>query len=191
MTAPTPRSISSLEGELSEMYRTDGLPARAAAVIDDRVAAAREDYHARPAPSPRRRTLLLAASLSLVAIVAFAGGTVAQRALANGIVFVDGILFREGVVERPGLTNIGQPFWGTDIFDRSPGEAAAMAAEKGYVIRWQIEDRGGTQSSDDDEISFSDEAPPCGKIGGGSVIEQGRIQMVVVTDDPSTPGSEC
>ncbi|MEO8251510.1 MAG: hypothetical protein ABI578_03445 [Chloroflexota bacterium] len=123
--------------------------------------------------------------------MAFAGGTVAQRALADGIVFVNGILFREGVVERPGLTNFGQPFWGTNIFDRSPAEAAGMAAEKGYVIRWQIEDRAGTLSSADDEITFSEEAPPCGKIGGGSVIEEGRIQLVVVLDDPSTPGSEC
>lgn len=191
MTAPTPRSLSSLESELSEMYRTSRPPALATAVIDSRVTAAREAYRGRPLRSQRRRTLLLAASLSLVAVVAFAGGTVAQRALADGIVFVDGILFREGVVERPGLTNFGQPFWGTNIFDRSPVEAATMAAEKGYVIRWQIENRGGTQSTADDEITFSEEAPSCGKIGGGSVIEEGRIQMVVVLNDPSTPGSEC
>ncbi len=112
-------------------------------------------------------------------------------AAPDSAIFVNGFLFREGVIERPGLTNFGQPFWGTDIFDRSPVEAAAMAAEKGYVIRWQIEARGGTQSSDDDEITFSEEAPPCGKIGGGSVIEEGRIQLVVILDDPSTPGSEC
>lgn len=66
-----------------------------------------------------------------------------------------------------------------------------MAAGKGYTIRWQIEAHGGTQSGDDDEITFSEEAPPCGKIGGGSVIEEGLIQMVVVLDDPSTPGSQC
>lgn len=191
MTAPTPRTMSALESELSEMYRVDRPPAHVTALIDGRVAAALERYRARPARAPRRRTLVLAASVSLVAVVAFAGGTVAQRILGDGIVFVDGILFREGVIERPGLTNFGQPFWGTDIFDRSPVDVAAMAAEKGYVIRWQIEDRGGTQSGDDDEISFSEEAPPCGKIGGGSVIEEGRIQMVVVLDDPSTPGSEC
>ncbi len=103
------------------------------------------------------------------------------------MVFVDGILFREGVIERPGLTNFGQPFWGTDIFERAPLEAGEMAAAKGYVVRWQIEDRGGTQAADDDEIIFSHVAPPCGKIGGGSVVEDGRIQMVVVLDDPSTP----
>jgi len=191
MTAPGSRSTSSLESELSEMYKVDRPPAHVTGLIDGRVATARERHRARPARPPHRRTLLLAASVTLIAAVAFAGGAVAQRALGDGIVFVDGILFREGVIERPGLTNFGQPFWGVDIFERSPTEAAEMAAEKGYVIRWQIEARGGTQSSDDDQISFSDEAPPCGKIGGGSVIEEGRIQMVVVLDDPSTPGSEC
>jgi hypothetical protein len=191
MTTPTHRSMASLESELGEMYRMDRPPARSTALIDRRVAAAREGYRALPIRSQRRRTRLLAASLSLVAIVAFAGGVLAQGVIADGIVFVDGILFREGVVERPGLTNFGQPFWGTNIFERSPVEAAAMAAEKGYVVRWQIEDRGGTEGSDDDEISFGEKAPACGKIGGGSVIEEGRIQMVVVLDDPSTPGSEC
>jgi hypothetical protein len=191
MTSPTSRSTFSLESELSEMYEVDRPPERVTSLIDGRVGAARELYRARPARSPYRRTLLLAGSISLVAAVAFAGGAVAQRVIGDGIVFVDGILFREGAVERPGLTNIGQPFWGTNIFERSPVEAAAMAAEKGYFVRWQIEDRGGTQSSDDDEISFSEKAPPCGKIGGGSVIEEGRIQMVVVLDDPSTPGSDC
>lgn len=191
MTGPTHRSPSSLESELSQMYEIERPPARVTSLIDRRVAAARERHRARPARSPRRRTLMLAASVSLVAAVAFAGGALAQRIIGNGIVFVDGILFREGAVERPGLTNFGQPFWGTNIFELSPVEASAMAAEKGYVVRWQIEDRGGTQSSNDDEISFSEKAPPCGKIGGGSVIEEGRIQMVVVLDDPSTPGSEC
>jgi hypothetical protein len=191
MTAPTSRSMSSLESELSQMYEVDRPPARVASLIDGRVATARERHRARSARSPRSRTLLLAASMSLVAAVAFAGGAIAQRVIGDGIVFVDGILFREGVVERPGVTNFGQPFWGTNIFDRSPVEAAAMAAQKGFVVRWQIEDRGGTQSSHDDEITFSEKAPPCGKIGGGSVIEEGRIQMVVVLDDPSTPGSEC
>jgi len=191
MTAPRSRSTSSLESELSKMYKVGRPPARITGLIDQRVATARERHRARPARSPHRRTLLLAASLTLVAALAFAGGAVAQRALGDGIVFVNGILFREGVVERPGLTNFGQPFWGTDIFERSPGEAAEMAAEKGYVVRWQIEARGGTKSTDDDQISFSEVAPLCGKIGGGSVIEKGRIQMVVVLDDPSTPGSGC
>jgi hypothetical protein len=191
MTAPSSRSTSSLESELSQMYKVDRPSARVTGLIDGRVATARERQRARPARSPLRRTLLLGGTMSLVAVVAFTGGAIAQRAIGDGIVFVDGILFREGVVERPGLTNFGQPFWGSDIFERSPVEAASMAAAKGYVIRWQIEDRGGTRSRDDDEISFSEEAPPCGKIGGGSVIEEGRIQMVVVLDDPSTPGSEC
>lgn len=130
--------------------------------------------------------------MSLLAILALAGGTVAQRLASGcGITIVDGISFSDCVVGRPGLTNFGQPFWGTDIYERTPVEAAEMAAEKGYTIRWQIEERRGTESLDDDGIRFSEDPPTCGRIGGGSVIEEGRIQMVVTIDDPRMPGSEC
>lgn len=44
---------------------------------------------------------------------------------------------------------------------------------------------------DDDRIEFTDQAPVCGDIGGGSVIDEGLIQMVVVIDDPSVPSSSC
>jgi hypothetical protein len=130
MTAPTPRSTSSLKSELSEMYKVDRPPARVTALIDGRVATARERYRARPARSPRRRTLLLAASVSLIAVVAFASGAVAQRVLGDGIVFVDGILFRDGVIERPGLTNVGQPFWGT-----APNPAMTMRSASVRSLR--------------------------------------------------------
>jgi hypothetical protein len=130
MTAPTPRSTSSLKSELSEMYKVDRPPARVTALIDGRVATARERYRARPARSPRRRTLLLAASGSLIAVVAFASGAVAQRVLGDGIVFVDGILFRDGVIERPGLTNVGQPFWGT-----APNPAMTMRSASVRSLR--------------------------------------------------------
>jgi len=157
--------------------------------IDGRVSTALEGYRDRPAHS-RRRPLLLAVGVALVAVLALAGGVVAQRLASGcGITIVDGIAFDDCVVGRPGLTNIGQPFWGTDILDRTPAEAAEMAAEKGYTIRWQIEERHGTESLDDDTLSLSDDAPTCGRIGGGSVIEEGRIQMVIA--DPLMPGSEC
>lgn len=101
MTAPTRRTASSLERELSEIYRADRPPAHVIGLIDGRVATALERYRARPACSPHR-TLLLAASVSLVAALAFAGGAVAQRIVSeDGIVIVDGIVFREGVIERP------------------------------------------------------------------------------------------
>jgi hypothetical protein len=159
--------------------------------IDGRVSTALEGHRDRPARS-RRRALLLAVGVSLVAVLALAGGVVAQRLASGcGITIVDGIAFDDCVVGRPGLTNIGQPFWGTDILDRTPAEAAEMAAEKGYTIRWQIEERRGTESLEDDTLSFSDDAPTCGRIGGGSVMEEGRIQMVVTIDDPLMPGSEC
>lgn len=191
MTAPTPRDAASLENDLQAIHRSDRPSAHLAGLIDGRVSTALKRSRSRRSRSARR-TLLLAASMSLVAVLALAGGVVAQRfASGCGITIVDGISVSDCVVGRPGLTNLGQPFWGTDIFERTPAEAAEMAAEKGYTIRWQIEDRGGTESSDDDEITFSEEAPPCGETGGGSVFDEGRIQMVVVIDDPSTPGSEC
>jgi len=191
MTTSTTRSASSLESELSAMYRSDGPSADLTHLIDGRVGTAVKRSRMRAARSPRR-TLLLAAGVSLVAILMFAGGAVAQRFAAGcGITFVDGISFSDCVVTRPGLTNVGQPFWGTDIFERTPVEAAEMAAEKGYTIRWQIEDRGGTEAFDDDATRFSEDPPACGKIEGGSVFEEGRIQMVVTIDDPRTAGSEC
>lgn len=191
MKTSHPRPASSLEGELSAMYQPVGPSPTLADRIDGRVSTALAGYRDRPARS-RRRTLLLAAGVSLVAVLALAGGVVAQRLASGcGITIVDGIAFDDCVVGRPGLTNIGQPFWGTDILDRTPAEAAEMAAEKGYTIRWQIEERRGTESLDDDTLSFSVDAPTCGRIGGGSVIEEGRIQMVVTIDDPLMPGSEC
>lgn len=191
MTPSNPRPRSSLEGQLSAMYRPAGPSTMLAERIDGRVRTALTNYRSQPVRG-RRRTLLTAVGVSLVAVLAFAGGAVAQRlALGCGIAIVDGIAFDDCVVSRPGLTNVGQPFWGTDILDRTPAEAAALAAEKGYTIRWQIEERGGTESLDDDVIRFSEDAPPCGRIGGGSVIEEGRIQMVVTIDDPLMPGSGC
>jgi hypothetical protein len=190
MTTSDTRRDSALEGELSAMYRPVGPSAILAERIDARFsAAALANRRGRPARA-RHRTLLLAASVSLLAAIALAGGVVAQR-LGCGITIDDGISFSDCVFSRPGLTNFGQPFWGTDIYERSPAEAAGMAAEKGYTIRWQIEDRRGTESLDDDAIRFSEEPPGCGRIGGGSVMEDGRIQLVVTIDDPLMPGSEC
>lgn len=191
MTTSDPRRGSSLEGELSAMYRPVGPSEALMERIDGRVSTALANHRRRPARS-WRRTLLLAASVSLFAVIALAGGAVAQRLASGcGITIVDGISFSDCVVGSPGLTNFGQPFWGTNIFDRTPAEAAEMAAEKGYTIRWQIEDGRGTEAFDDNETRFSDEPPECGDIDGGSVIDEGRIQMVVTIDDPLTPGSEC
>lgn len=191
MTTSNPRLAPSLEGDLSEMYRPVGPSTQLAKRIDERVGAALTTYENKPVRSARR-TLLLAASVSLMAVLALAGGAVAQRFAAGcGITIMDGISFSDCVIGREGLTNLGQPFWGTDIFERTPAEAAAMAAEKGYTIRWQIEDGRGTESFEDNLTRFSDVPPACGEIGGGSVIEEGHIQMVVTIDDPLTPGSEC
>jgi hypothetical protein len=191
MTTSTSRRASSLDAELSAMYRPVDPPAHLANLIDGRIDAARRRYRARPVRWPHR-TVLLAASVALLAVLAIAGGVVAQRLASGcGITIEDGVRFSDCVIGRPGLTNDGQPFAGTDILERTPIEAAEMAAEKGYTIRWQIEERQGTETLDDDQLTFSEDPPTCGKIAAGSVIEDGRIQMVVTINDPLTPGSEC
>jgi hypothetical protein len=181
----TPRDpTSQLEQELSALFGAPGLSPAGQSLIDARVQRA---LRSRPPVVPGRRRFMLAAALSLLAALAFAGGAVAHRfATEGGFHVVDGILFREGVVGRPGLTNFGQPFWGTDIYERTPPAVAEMAAEKGYLVRWQIEDRapGG-------RITFSGVPPACGDVQGGSVVEDGLIQLVVVRNDPAVPASSC
>lgn len=191
MTGSSRPRATSLERELRSMYLPAGPSANLAERIDRRVGTALAGYRGQPTRG-RRRVVLLAVGVSLLAALALAGGVVAQRLASGcGITVVDGIAFSDCVVGRPGLTNFGQPFWGSDILERTPTEAADMAADKGYTIRWQIEDRRGTENPDDDELTFSEAAPPCGRIGGGSVIEESRIQLVVTLNDPRTPGSEC
>lgn len=190
MTAPISRR-SSIEEELGSFYRTGGPPADLAGRIDSRVAAALEARRT-PANHAPRRSWLLAASASLVALLVVAGGVVAQRLASDGdVTIIDGVVIRTDVIERPGLTNFGQPFWGTDIFERTPAEAADMASEKGYSIRWQIEQHRDGPAAETDRIVFSDDAPPCGEVIGGSVLEAGRIQMLVLVDDPSNLSSGC
>jgi hypothetical protein len=189
MTVHHDRGIASLEAELRHLY-AEPPPMHLTDAIDRRVAAALTQPSSRHGRSARR-TALLAASVALLAALAFAGGAAAQRVVSDAVVLIDGILFSEEVIGRPGLTNFGQPFWGTDILDRSPAEADAMAAAEGYSVRWQIEDRAGTTSDADDSLTFSEEPPPCGAVEGGGVTEAGRIQMVVVLNDPTTSGSAC
>ena len=175
-----------LEQELSTLYGAPGPSPAARSLIDARVQ--RALFGGRPV-ARRRRGFVLATALSLLAMLAFAGGALAYRfATEGGFVVIDGILFREGVVSRPGLTNFGEPFWGTDIYERTPAAAADLAADKGFLVRWQIEDR-----RPDAGTSFSDEAPACGDIQGGSVIpgKDGWIQLVVVVNDPAVPSSSC
>lgn len=118
-------------------------------------------------------------------LVAFAEQAVLPPT-ADVITCTDQLVIREGLVGRPGLTNSGQPFWGTSIYERTPEAAAEMAAEEGYEVRWQIEDRGPGG-----RITFSDMAPPCGDIDGGSVVTDGLIQLVVIRNDPAVPASNC
>lgn len=167
------------ESELVEHYRSGSMSPRLAREVDHRFLAALE-RRGSDRGRWRRRVPSLAAAAALVAMMALAGGAVAQRIIGDDEVF-----------SRPGLTNFGQPFWGTDILDRTPAEAAAMAAAKGYAVRWQVEHRHGTDTLADDDTTFTDVAPACGSIAGGSVLEPGQIQMVVVIDDPLTPGSDC
>jgi hypothetical protein len=130
--------------------------------------------------------------MSIVVLLSFAGGVLAQRLAADGhFTLIDGVLFSDDVTVRPGLTNFGEPFAGTAILDSTPAQAEAIAADKGYSVTWQVEDRAGTEAIEDDQVTLSDNTPTCGSIAGGSVVEDGRIQLVVLVDDVLTAGSEC
>jgi hypothetical protein len=182
-------SMSPLEKELGAMFRAEEPPRHVSERIDDRFSAALERRSIVRRSS--RRVILLVAAVS-VGLLGFAGGVVAQQFAAGcGINLLDGVEFNDCVEARPGLTSEGGPFENSDILDRPPDEAAAMAAEKGYSIRWQIEDRLGTKSFDDDVMRFSEAPPPCGVIESGAVVGNDRIQMVVTLNDPTRPESEC
>lgn len=57
--------------------------------------------------------------------------------------------------------------------------------QRGYAVRWQIEDHAWTATTDDDRTMHSEVAPACGAIQGGTVVDDGLIQLVVVIHDPS------
>lgn len=182
-------SMSALEHELSAMYQTQEPPRNVAELLDARLFAAFERRNV--AVHSSRRVILLVAAVA-IALLGFAGGVVAQQLAAGcGITLLEGVAFSDCVEARPGVTSEGEPFENGDILDRTPKEAAAMAAERGYSVRWQIEDRSGTESFDDDIMRFSDAPPACGVIETGSVVGNDRIQMVVTINDPTRPESEC
>jgi len=192
MTTGTSRQTASLEPDLTRMYRgpqpTDELRSR----MDQRIGRAVANGRARETRYASRRLVLLGLGMSLVALLGFTGGVVAQRFMADGhFTLIDGVLFSDNVIERPGLTNFGEPFAGTSILEGTPAQAEAIAAAKGYAITWQLEDRAGTEATDDDHVALSNDTPTCGSIAGGSVVEVGGVQLVVLIDDPLTPGSEC
>ncbi len=120
-------------------------------------------------------------------LAAIIGGLIVLA--AGGVVVAQAVFDPDEPRGLPGLTNEGEPFFGTDIMTLSPSEASDLAGEKGYEVRWQIESRQGTAMLDDDHLSFSDEAPTCGSIQA-SVIADVTIQFVVVIDDPFVSGSE-
>lgn len=191
MTRLTGRTAS-LDEDLTRMYMeprpTDELGRR----MDEHVSRAMARRGTTGSAWHGSRRLALGFGLSLVVMLAFAGGVVAQRLAADGhFRLIDGVLFSDEVIERPGLTNFGQPFAGTGILDGTPAEAADIAADKGYAVTWQLEDRGGTEATEDNSVTLTEAVPACGSIAGGSVVETGRIQLVVLMDDPLTAGSEC
>ncbi len=120
---------------------------------------------------------LIAAIALLVGVVGVAG---AQRAL-------DGTEANA----NEGVTNVGQPLEGLAISEMQPSEIQAVAAERGYQLRWQIEARNATDTDADDLVRFEVAAPACGRVVGGAAVGEQLIQIVVVQDDPEDPGSTC
>jgi hypothetical protein len=127
--------------------------------------------------SRRRVPLALAAALALAGFVA--GAVLAERVWGP-----------DEVRGFPGLTNFGQPFWNTPLYELPPDEAHQLVVERGYAIIWQVEDRGGTVDSADDSSRFTEIAPTCGSVEGGALFD-GVVHMVVLIDDPNFPESAC
>jgi len=149
-----------------------------ASTIDARVE--RALLVARPAAirrSRRRVPLALAAALALA--VTAAGAVLAERVWGP-----------DEVRSFPGLTNFGQPFWNTPLYELPPEEAHQLVVERGYAIVWQVEDRSGTVDGADDSSRFTEIAPTCGSVEGGALID-GVVHMLVLMDDPNFPESTC
>jgi len=181
-------TIDQLEAGLRARLRTS-TPEYLASAIDGRVERA---LSAAPSKTPwrsrRRVPLALAAALALAGLAGGAalGGPIREAT----ITVIDGIRFSDDVRGYPGLTNPGQPFWNTPLFELPPDEAHQLVVDRGYPIRWQVEDRGGTVDDADDSTRFTESAPDCGRVEGGSLID-GVAHMLVLVDDPKSPESAC
>ena len=46
-------------------------------------------------------------------------------------------------------------------------QAHQLVVERGYAIRWQVQDRGGTVDTADDSSRFTEIAPTCGSVEAG------------------------
>lgn len=168
-----------LERELLVAYR-NGPSDQVAGDLDGRFAAMLERQLHTPGRS-RRRLLPLAAALSLIAALTFGGATVARHVLAPNE--------PRGL---PGVTNFGQPLWGVDLRKLTPARVEEIAADKGYAVRWQVENYHGVAGMGDNyESTVSAIAPACGLVEGGGVVDRGLIQLVVTIDDPAFPDSAC
>lgn len=187
MTSRAEPTMEQVEAALRARLRMS-LPRDLTSTIDGSVERA-----LRAAPMARRtpaRRVPLALAAALILGVLATGAVVAEPIRQVTITIIDGIRFSDDVRGYPSLTNSGQPFWNTPLFDVPPDEAHRMVVERGYPIRWQVEDRGGTVDDADDTTRFTESAPSCGTVEGGSLVD-GVVQMLVLMDDPNFPESAC
>lgn len=177
MTNHAEPKIDQLEARLRTHLRV-GPEQHLASAIDARVEQAL--LVARPAAISRsRRRVPLAVAAALALAVTAAGAALAERVWGP-----------DEVRGFPGLTNFGQPFWNTPLYELPPDEAHQLVVERGYAIIWQVEDRGGTVDDADDSSRFTDIAPTCGSVEGGALFD-GVVHMLVLMDDPNFPESAC
>jgi hypothetical protein len=172
-------TTATLEQELLIAYR-NGPSDQIASDLDRRFMGSLERQRNRSVRS-RRRLLPLATALALLAALTFGGATVAEHVLAPNE--------PRGL---PGVTNFGQPLWGVDLQALTPARVEEIATDKGYAVRWQIENYHGVTGMGDNYAStVSETAPECGLVEGGGVVDRGLIQLVVRVNDPSFPDSAC
>ena len=115
------------------------------------------------APERSRRRLALLAAAGAAALLAIGGTAVIGR-------------HAQGPNEpraRAGVTNVGQPFACVPFARMTPPEADAYMRERGYSVRWQIEERPSGESWQ------SDVPPATGHPIAGVVVGKNQILYVV------------
>ena len=134
-----------------------------------------------PPAIPARRHRSVAMSFAMAAVLALAVAATA----AAGVALVGSM--GQG---HPGIENPGQPLFGANLECMTPPQAAAYLAAHGYSdVVWQIES-GGLGKSQGTTV-LSSVAPEHGFVVPGSVVEDGKLHMVIDQRSGATGVGAC